>query len=566
MEKLPFLLRPLMLGLMAVSLAGCNGYSTARERAPKVKPVGLGSALLQRAIKTPAKTPEEQIGRYLNAASYSADQLAKNPADEQARNDYNFAVARIFEVIHDNQLKPWLNPLVCPGATEDWTLVLKTDGKYDPGMFRVLPADRFEFKGKLVKERTVKKGIGAPMITANQGFDFTKVDPFVMGKTSYYGVTVLINFKGHDCTMVYYDPLSVEDVQFAGHTVPLAADFTAPIAFALAELKPRKTELQRMFKPDKFAGTSRLARLQPWDSKKIPILCIHGLGDSQATWAPMLEILRGDPVIRENYQFWFFSYPTGYPYPIMAENLRQQLDKMHKTYPDRKKFVVIGHSMGGMIARELITDSGMKIWDAYFDVPPAKLPVSDSGRKLITGTLIFNHRPEVSRVIFSSASLGGADMAESFFGRLGRKIIGTISTAFGDKEDTETAVGLAKPSEDGNPLAKMPTAIDALVPGNRFLKAINSIPPTKGIPYHSIIGDRGKGGNKDHTKPVSTDGVVPYWSSHIDGAQSEIIVPSGHWSNQHPAAIEEIRRILYLHIGKQPPVTPLTAASMQKAE
>jgi hypothetical protein len=29
-----------------------------------------------------------------------------------------------------------------------------------------------------------------------------------------------------------------------------------------------------------------------------------------------------------------------------------------------------------MIARELITDSGMKIWNAYYAMPPAKLPVS----------------------------------------------------------------------------------------------------------------------------------------------------------------------------------------------
>ncbi|WP_240914692.1 alpha/beta fold hydrolase [Roseimicrobium sp. ORNL1] len=566
MEKLPSLLRPILLGLMAVSLVGCNAYSTKRERAPRVKTDGLGSALLQRAIKTPSKTPEEQIGRFLNAASFSADLLAKNPNDEQARKDYNFAVARVFEVIHDNHLQPWKKPIVAPGATEDWKLVLKTDGKHDPGMFRVLPADRFEFRGRLVTERTVKQGIGAPMITANQGFDFTKIDPFVMGKTSYYGVTVLINFNGHDCTMVYYDPLSVEDVKFEGHTMPLAADFTAPIAFALAELRPRRTELQRMFRPDRFAGTSRLARLQPWDDKKIPILCIHGLGDSQATWAPMIESLRGDRVIRQNYQFWFFSYPTGFPYPIMAAELRKALDKMHETYPNRKEFVVIGHSMGGMIARLLITDSGMKVWNVYFDVPPEKVPVSDAGRKILTNTLIFNHRPEVSRVIFASASLGGADMAESFFGRMGRKIIGTISTAFGDKEDTQAAVGSALPSANGSPLARMPTAIDALVPGNRFLTAINSIPPVKGVPYHSIIGDRGRGGNKDHTPPVSTDGVVPYWSSHIEGAQSEIIVPSGHWSNQHPAAIAEIRRILYLHIGKKLPAEEVAKAQTAKAE
>ena len=56
--------------------------------------------------------------------------------------------------------------------------------------------------------------------------------------------------------------------------------------------------------------------------------------------------------------------------------------------------------------------------------------------------------------------------------------------------------------------------------------AINTIPIVRGIAYHSIMGDRGKGGNRDRTKPVSSDGVVPYWSSHLNGAESELIVGS----------------------------------------
>ena len=83
-------------------------------------------------------------------------------------------------------------------------------------------------------------------------------------------------------------------VKFGSHTYPVAADFTAPIGLALAELKPRKQEIQRFLNPSDFASTTRLARLQPYDPKKIPILVIHGLGDSQATWAPMIEALRGD--------------------------------------------------------------------------------------------------------------------------------------------------------------------------------------------------------------------------------------------------------------------------------
>jgi len=43
-----------------------------------------------------------------------------------------------------------------------------------------------------------------------------------------------------------------------------------------------------------------------------------------------------------------------------------------------------------------------------------------------------------------------------------------------------------------------------------------ALPIAPGVTYHSIMGDRGKGNT-----PESSDGVVPYWSSHLGGAASE---------------------------------------------
>jgi len=57
-----------------------------------------------------------------------------------------------------------------------------------------------------------------------------------------------------------------------------------------------------------------------------------------------------------------------------------------------------------------------------------------------------------------------------------------------------------------------------------------------------------KGGNKDTSKPMMSDGLVPYWSSHLDGAQSERLVPSSHNAQQSPEAIAEVERILKLQI------------------
>ncbi|HYS90913.1 MAG TPA: hypothetical protein VEN78_38855 [Bradyrhizobium sp.] len=93
-------------------------------------------------------------------------------------------------------------------------------------------------------------------------------------------------------------------------------------------------------------------------------------------------------------------------------------------------------------------------------------------------------------------------------------------------------------------MKRMPNSIDTLSPNNRFVKIMNTLPLPKNVPYHSIIGDRGRGDT-----PNSSDGVVAYWSSHLDGAKSEKIVPSSHGANQNPQGIAEVARILREHVG-----------------
>jgi hypothetical protein len=88
---------------------------------------------------------------------------------------------------------------------------------------------------------------------------------------------------------------------------------------------------------------------------------------------------------------------------------------------------------------------------------------------------------------------------------------------------------------------RLPNSISGPSPTNPALKVVNSAPIT--TPYHSIIGDRGKGDS-----PNRTDGVVPYWSSHIDGVKSECIVPGPHGSCDLPQTITELDRILKLHL------------------
>lgn len=494
---------------------------------------------------TPAHN-KSTLDSVLTATSTASQALARNPKDPAALAAYNTALTSLFSTLQDGKIPAWEKPITISSPGGEWTLsgtsTLAKEGT--ARKIELIPADRIQVSGSYTKERNREAGLGAPLIAVvTPAGANVKKDPFAQGETLYYGITAVAQFQGRRCQVRFEDPLAVETTQLAGHRYPLAADFTAPLAVMLARENPKKIELSRLLSPAKFEGTARLARLQPYDPAKIPIICVHGLMDSPATWIPMINYLRADPQIRARYQFWFFSYPSGYPYPHSAAILRHQLDAIKKQYPGHKDAIVIGHSMGGCISRLLITDTGDQIWREVFGKSPAETRLSAATKKHFEDTLIFKKREDVSRVIFISAPLRGSDLATNWPARLASRLVRTPLTLLNLGQDALKAV---IQSPDSLQLQRMPNSIDTMSPKNRFVQAINKIPPSTQIPYHVIVGDRGKGGNTDHTAPVKSDGFVPYWSSHMPGAQSECIVPSNHSAHQNPQAMAEVKRILRL--------------------
>ncbi len=535
------------------SLAGCSQYATVSEIRPQFRPLqatvgalvsverGIAHAMLEEK-----RQPLAAIGEYLTAAEAAANQFVRTPGDTAARDVYNFALSRIFGIIKQSKLDPWTMPLTVPAEGGGFVLTRKPDSRkqWNPALYDFTPADQFDIHGTYVSERTVREGLGAPLVAVGREMNKDALTEFSSTRT-YYGVTAVIRFEGRRAIVGFEDPLATERVKVGAHSYPLAADFTVPIAVMLAQNDPKKLELARLLRPEQHAETARIARLQPYDPNKTVVLVIHGLMESQATWAPMLNALRGDEQIRENYQFWFYSYPSGYPYPHSAAILRRELDAIQKKFPLKKKMVVVGHSMGGCISRLLITDtSDEKLWLALVKKPPGEVQLSKESRKLFSDALIFRNRPEVGRVIFIAAPLKGSDLATNWMGRLGSKLVRSPATLL--TAGTE-AMKLVTFQGDDLRLKQIPNSVDTLAPNNRFVKAIQTIPVTPGVPYHVICGDRGKGGNHDHTPPVQSDGVVPYWSSHMEGAQSELVVPSSHSAHQNLQAIGEVKRILKLH-------------------
>ncbi|MBU3666289.1 MAG: alpha/beta hydrolase [Chthoniobacterales bacterium] len=519
----------------ALILCGCAVPSDSLPRS--------ASAPAVRGAQLPHTS--DALGAALSSAAHAWRQVERQPGDPVALETYNAAVARVMGVLKREKLSPWESALLLPSGGEFRHLTYLTDPRKakSPAEYDFIASDSVPVKTKRFGERSRKEGIGAPLV-ATARKSIRKRNEELAPPQDSYGVTAILRFRGDAAELELLDPLETETVRMGGREFPLAADFSAPLAYSLRGTRATLDQA-RLLRPDDYADTARIIRMQPYDPDKTVLLFIHGLKDTAATWMPMINRLRSDPAILRKYQIWLYSYPSGFPYGYSASVLRRQLDEALAEAPLRRPMVVIGHSMGGCIARLLVTDTGDKLWKGIFGRTPQETRLPERTKRLLSNSLVFKKRPEVGRVIFIAAPLRGSELARGLVGRIGSMLVRTPRALLRAGVD---AAHLATLQFGELKLRRAQNAIDTLAPNSRYVRAINAIPIASGVPLHVIVGDRGLGGNKTQgPDPVMGDGVVPYWSSHLPQADSEKIVPSDHSAHQHPQSIAEVARILHAH-------------------
>jgi hypothetical protein len=202
-------------------------------------------------------------------------QLTRNPNDAEAIRDYNFALARVFTIIRTARLDPWTQPLTVPGANGGFILTHRPDPRpnWNPALYEFTPADQFDVHGKYVSERTLRDGLGAPLVAIGRDVYKEARAEFALPRI-YYGVTAIARFEGRRCVISFEDPLAVETVRFSGRTFPLAGDFTVPVAVMLARNNPKKFELTRLLRPEKYAATARIASSALDPNKSVVLVVI----------------------------------------------------------------------------------------------------------------------------------------------------------------------------------------------------------------------------------------------------------------------------------------------------
>jgi pimeloyl-ACP methyl ester carboxylesterase len=540
----------LLLFFALLTGSACAPLVAVRTTRPKLSPQ-YGTAA-ERAIadgeKLAQSDPSRALGYYLSGVEASSVRLRKAGKDAVALRDYDFALSRVFSATRDAHLDPWTRPLHVPAPNGgEYLLTNRANANrlWQPRDYELIPADGLDVRGKFVVPRATREGAGAALV-AVRSEQARQIPMRFAPPRVYAAVTAVARFTGRKCEIEFIDPLATETVNLGDRILPSHADFTAPIALGLSRERPDRIGFAAMLNPEKFAHTVRLIQVQPHDPKKIPVVFVHGLQDTPVAWVPMVNALWADPVLRRNYQVCVFSYPSGYPLQYSALLLRRELEAFDRTFPHHRSIVLVGHSMGGIISRLMISDSdGDRLWRYFFGKPPAETKLSSKIKALLEEGLIFKPRPGVARVIFISTPHRGSVIAQNSIGRIGSSLIRkSVRYMNASREILQASVVQEDPTV--LKLNRLPNSIDTLSPNDPFVKEMNILPMAKRIPYHSIIGDRGRGDT-----PNSSDGVVPYWSSHLDEAESEKIVPCGHGAEHSPQGIAEVLRILHEHIANR---------------
>jgi hypothetical protein len=462
-------------------------------------------------------------------------------------------------------------------ASQAWDVkIVVSDGRWqndDVAAFKFV--SDYEVQG--LKNQFHSFGLGVPLIAIRERHGPQRPDEQFLPAFLSFPVTAFLHVlpdtgacpsgtrPRHVAIVKLYDPLSATDIMIGNRRVPLETDLSTPLAYFLndPQLDPNNPRLnletvatQGLLHPDKTASEAGLYMLQPYEPEKIPVLMIHGIWSSPMTWMEMFNDLRGDPEIRKHYQFWFYLYPTGQPFWQSATQLRSDLaqaravlDPEHRE-PAFDQMVLVGHSMGGLVARMQTVASGDDFWHIVSDKPFRVVKASPDERQHLEQVFFFRPNPSVRRLITIATPNRGSEFANNTTRWLAKELINLPQLPLAHRDElVNENPGVFRTHN----MLQVKTSIDSLAPDSPILPTLLHAQQPPWLKCHNIVGvlpDTGFIGTGFlGAAPGGTDGVVSYESAHLDNVASELKVPADHQAvNRHPLSILEVRRILLEHL------------------
>jgi pimeloyl-ACP methyl ester carboxylesterase len=538
-----------LTGLVLFSSAAIFAGCSITEKEARLPPLARAARQLAKAEKI-RSDPPEKVAEILSVARTVSSEIRKpvGEADMEAPvRIYNRAAVDLAgEIPQLNQYRRSPGPVTLQnhqtGEIYRLSLGPEDHAEYSATYFQKF-LDARNLRVRRGEEAVVIPGLGGPLVGVRSSVLGGSPLPRFEPPSGYrLPVTSVVDFSpGSHQTPVearlrLVNPLRQNTVEIGGQRFPLAANFSAPL-LSYGRLNELWLGFINMIRGESMRNANGLLLTQPYDPDRIPVIFVHGLLSSKFIWRRTALALLQDPEIRRHYLFGVYSYPTGNPISFSALNLREDLAFAQKRFGLKHGVVLIGHSMGGLLSRMQVSNSGRAIWDEVFGPKAQELYLRVPNDSRIKQALIFQANPSIERVIFVATPHRGSRLAVGKIGAIAIWLIRLPLDLWNEIPET-----IAHALNFNGQRAILPTSIQGLSPNSPLLQALDRL-PIQAV-HHSIIGDRGRGDT-----PNSSDGVVPYSSSHLASAQSEKIVPTGHEAMDDPQAVEEIRRILLLNLG-----------------
>jgi pimeloyl-ACP methyl ester carboxylesterase len=512
-------------------------------RGPEYAP----TADMMREARSSQVPVEKRAADYLQAAAMTAPLLGSGAQETPARDTYNAACGEVTVLLRNSEAgRLWNHPVNLTGNNTTYHLRLEpaSNAVWAPNYFTTFELEQ-QIKDRLIEKENIQQGVGGALVGVRI---VNPPEKFAPPRGITATVTATLDFHGKDATLALHRPTKQLTASVEGKTRPLAANFSAHISYYTPPSNLALRGLIGGFEATHYPAGIGLYFLGPYDPDRIPIVFVHGLFSTPFTWVHTINGLQADPEIRKHYQFWVFAYPTGYPILYSAFRLREELAKVDQAYPNHKPYVMVGHSMGGMLTHDQVVTLTQAAWEKQMGEKAKVIFDQQPKGSLIVRATTFRANPRIQRVVFICTPHRGSDMASGGLGKFAISLINLPGQLTAVMKDAFTSAELLKLTGS----KRLPNSVLGLRPSNPSLPVINNAPIS--VPYHSIIGDRGRGDT-----PNSSDGVVAYWSSHLDGAKSELIVPGPHGSCELPQTIDELDRILRLNLGLRSTSKPTVA-------
>ena len=533
--------------------AGCtglrHGHAPFTEVAYERSATEVARDSLARAKSLEARGDERCVDEYFAACAWAWRALAEEAGQVGRCECYNTSLSSLLaSACRFGRWNPGRQLLVRTENGGALTVPLCYHGfAWQAGDFQRLERPTHH-KQSLLTRYYASPGAGLPLVVERSSDRSNPLEARFFPEKMFWSATAVLEFApvandlaaAAPAVLHLYNPLELQHAADAAGMMPPASDLTAPLARVL-EAAPR-TYFAGFIEPG-GAVTPRLSFLEPYQPGKAPLVLIHGLFSDPQSWADMINDLRAAPGFAQSHQIWVFRYPTGQGFLQSASVLRRelmaavQLIDPEQRDPALQNITLVGHSMGGLIAKLQVTYSDELVWSRLANRPLDEIVTTPETRAFLAQACYFEPLESVCRVVFIASPHCGSLKSSEWVGQGAAHFVEPSP-----EQEQMLAQLLADNPGTFNPLVerRFPTSIDMLAPNSPLLAAMRQMRFKAGVQLHNIVGV---------SHPISlagpSDGVVSVASATHPNCHSVLAVNAPH-AKVHRAldSSREILRIL----------------------